>query len=400
VTVFDPHGDWRRLAALVDPREVDFYSLYSRFRPLYFNPLRIPSPYIEPDAWAEVVAQRWSIAYSTGSAGFNLIRRAIMMLYREAGVYDPDTHQVNIDASRHVRMNDLAQKIQDIRSGKVQDRGAKSVSIQVMDNVLDKLWVFTSEAGGMAYEMFSAHEGATIESWMPERRVVILEGGFKDPNLGTFIMQTLASACFLHAQGRFNAHGHRAGTFPPHILVFEEAHTIMESEHQEGEVAQAVSAGGGNIWSRLAREGRKFGLYVWASAQSLVELPDGIRDSARMLVVLNIDHEKDIREAVVKMGRVPTGMTADIDWLRFFQRLPVGWGVVRLSPSATEADSMPFLVVFPNLDHVPVPDDVQLDFILRTAGLWVSQPASRRMPVPPPSPLSPPSSPSVQFVYA
>jgi len=400
VTVFDPHGDWRRLAALVDPREVDFYSLYSRFRPLHFNPLRIPSPYIEPDAWAEVVAQRWAIAYSTGSAGFNLIRRAIMMLYREAGVYDPDTHQVNIDASRHVRMNDLAQKIQDIRSGKVQDRGAKSVSIQVMDNVLDKLWVFTSEAGGMAYEMFSAHEGATIESWMPERRVVILEGGFKDPNLGTFIMQTLASACFLHAQGRFNAHGHRAGTFPPHILVFEEAHTIMESEHQEGEVAQAVSAGGGNIWSRLAREGRKFGLYVWASAQSLVELPDGIRDSARMLVVLNIDHEKDIREAVVKMGRVPTGMTADIDWLRFFQRLPVGWGVVRLSPSATEADAMPFLVAFPNLDHVPVPDDVQLDFILRTAGLWASQPASRRTPVPPPSPPSPPSSPSVQFVYA
>ncbi len=34
--------------------------------------------------------------------GFNLIRRAIMMLYREAGVYDPDTRQVNIDASRHV----------------------------------------------------------------------------------------------------------------------------------------------------------------------------------------------------------------------------------------------------------------------------------------------------------
>ncbi len=138
--------------------------------------------------------------------------------------------------------------------------------------------IYASSAGGMAYEMFSAHEGATIETWM-SRRVVVLEGGFRDPNLGTFIMQTLASACFLHAQGRFNTHGHRAGTFPPHLLVFEEAHTIMESEVQEGDVVQAVSVGGGNIWSRLAREGRKFGLYVWASAQSLVALPEGIRDS-------------------------------------------------------------------------------------------------------------------------
>jgi hypothetical protein len=370
VTVFDPHGDWRRVALMVDPREVDFYSLYSDFRPLYFNPLRIPSPYIRPDVWAETVAQRWALAYSTGSAGFNLLRTAIMLLYREAGVYVPGTRQIDIDASRHVRLTDLAQKLADMREGKVKDRSTRAISVLVLDNILDKLWVYTAEAGGLAYELFSTHEGVTIETWMPERRLVILEGGFQDDNMRRFIMQLLASACFLHAQGRFKAHGHRAGTFPPHILVFEEAHAVMEREDQvDGEVAKAV-AGGKSIWSRLGQEGRKFGLYLWVNAQRLTGLPEGIRDSARFLTVLNIGNEKDIREAVIKMARIPTGITVDVTWMKFFQTLPFGWAAMRISPARSEEEAAPFLLAFPNLDDLPAPDDVQLDFVLRTAHLW------------------------------
>ena len=367
-TVFDPGGDWRRLLRMVDTRECSFYSLTNpKFRPLYFNPLRIPSPYISPDRWAELVAKRWAIAYSTGSTGFHAIKTAILSLYREYGVYDPHTGHVDRERSRDIRMYHLYDRLQDMRGEKARKRSKQDISIGVIDRILEKLEDFTPEVGGSTYRMYSAHEGTTVEVWMPEHHLTILEGAFEDDNLKAFIISLMGSACFLHARGRFEAHGHDTTAFAPHILVFEEAHEVMESEERELSSGGAAAVEKGTtIWNKMFDQGRKIGLHVWGIGQRLKALPEGLLSSARITIVGGLDDADDIKLAVTKMAKVTTGMSEDVPWMRLFQRMPVGYAVVKFSRLARWRDMEPVLVKFPKIVVKP-PTNEEIDYLLEMA---------------------------------
>jgi len=366
-TVFDPGGDWRRLALMVDPREVSFYSLTNpNFRPLYFNPLRIPSPYISPNRWAELVAKRWAIAYATGSTGFHAIKTAILHLYRERGVYVPRRGIINIEASADLRMTDLYDTLSAMRDEKRGKRSKQDISVGVLDRILEKMYDFTPEVGGEVYEMYSAHPGTTVEVWMAENQLTILEGSFEDDNLKAFIIALMGNACYLHAKGRYEAHGHRTTAFAPHILVFEEAHEVMESdERRMGDAASAVEKGT-TIWNKMFDQGRKFGLHVWGIGQRLSSLPKGLLSSSRITIIMGIDDEDDIKPAVVKMAKVTSAFGEDVPWMRFFQRMPVGYGVIKFSRMPRWVDQEPVLLKFPEIKVEP-PANAELDYILDMA---------------------------------
>lgn len=381
-TVFDPGGDWRRLALMVDPREVSFYSLTDpNFRPLYFNPLRIPSPYISPNRWAELVAKRWAIAYATGSTGFHAIKTAILHLYRERGVYVPQRGIIDIEASADLRMTDLYDTLSAMRDEKRGKRSKQDISVGVLDRILEKMYDFTPEVGGEVYEMYSAHPGTTVEVWMPENHLTILEGSFEDDNLKAFIIALMGNACFLHAKGRYKAHGHRTTAFAPHILVFEEAHEIMESDERRGGDAAGAVEKGTTIWNKIFDQGRKLGLHVWSNGQRLSPLPKGLLSSSRITIIMGIDDEDDIRPAVVKMAKVTSAFGEDVPWMRLFQRMPVGYGVVKFSRMPRWVDQEPVLLKFPEIKVEP-PANAELDYILDMAP-WLyagdSQEAARVM---------------------
>jgi len=366
-TVFDPGGDWRKLLRMVDPRDCSFYSLTSpRFRPLHINPLRIPSPYIRPARWAELVAKRWALSYATGATGFHAIKSAILALYKQRGVYDPKTGQVDIEASKDVRMHHLYDYLAATREDKSQKRGRQDISVGVIDRILEKLEAFTPELGGEEYWMYDAHEGTTVEVWMPENHLTILEGAFVDDNLKTFIIGLMANACFLHARGRYEAHGNDTYAFAPHILVFEEAHEVMEAQDERSQSQAAVETGA-SIWNKMTDQGRKYGLHIWSVGQRLKALPEGFLSSSRITILMGLDDADDIKLGVTKVGKVTSGMTEDLPWMRLLQRMEVGWAVCKFSRMADLKEMEPTLIKFHKIDVDP-PSNAEIDALLSTGG--------------------------------
>lgn len=139
-TVFDPTGEWRRMARLVpDAGEFRFYSLTDpACHPLLFNPLRVPSPHISPGAWAEMVAKRWALAYATGSTGYYAIKSAILRIYQDKGVIDPKTGATRWQASADISIADLYAFLDETRSEKAKARSKADISIGVIDRILEK----------------------------------------------------------------------------------------------------------------------------------------------------------------------------------------------------------------------------------------------------------------------
>jgi hypothetical protein len=369
-TVFDPGGDWRKLLLMVDPRDCSFYSLTNpHFRPLHINPLRIPSPHIRPTRWAELVAKRWALSYATGATGYHAIKSAILALYRSRGVYDPKTGHTDVEASRHVRMHHLYDYLSAAREDKSQKRSRQDISVGVIDRILEKLEAFTPEMAGEEYMMYDAHEGTTVEVWMPEHHLTILEGAFEDDNLKSFIIGLMAHACYLHARGRYEAHGNDTYAFVPHILVFEEAHEVMEAQEERSQTQAAVETGS-SLWNKMTDQGRKYGLHVWSVGQRLKALPEGFLSSSRITILMGLDDADDIKLAVTKVGKVTTGMSEDLPWMRLPQRLEVGWAVVKFSRMAELKEMEPVLIKFHFADADP-PSNAEISFLLSTASHYV-----------------------------
>lgn len=369
-TVFDPGGDWRKLLNMVDPRDCSFYSLTNpHFRPLYINPLRIPSPYIRPARWAELVAKRWALSYATGATGYHAIKAAILALYRQHGVYDPKTGHVDLEASGNVRMHHLYDYLSAAREDKSQHRSKQDISVGVIDRILEKLEAFTPEMAGEEYMMYDAHEGTTVEVWMPENHLTILEGAFEDDNLKSFVIGLMAHACFLHARGRYEVHGNDTYAFAPHILVFEEAHEVMEAQEERSQSQSAVEAGS-SLWNKMTDQGRKYGLHVWSVGQRLKALPEGFLSSSRITILMGLDDADDIKLAVTKVGKVTTGMSEDLPWMRLPQRLEVGWAVVKFSRMTDLKEMEPVLIKF-HFPDVDTPSNDEINWLLSAAKYFV-----------------------------
>jgi hypothetical protein len=241
--------------------------------------------------------------------------------------------------------------------------------VGVIDRILEKLEAFTPEMAGEEYMMYDAHEGTTVEVWMPEHHLTILEGAFEDDNLKNFVIGLMAHACYLHARGRYEAHGNDTTAFVPHILVFEEAHEVMEAQ-QERSQSQAAVETGSSLWNKMTDQGRKYGLHVWSVGQRLKALPEGFLSSSRITILMGLDDADDIKLAVTKVGKVTTGMSEDLPWMRLPQRLEVGWAVVKFSRMAELKEMEPVLIKFHFADADP-PSNAEISFLLSTASHYL-----------------------------
>lgn len=369
-TVFDPTGEWRRMGRVIaNPDEFRFYSLTNpNYHPLRFNPLSVPSPFITPAAWAEMVAKRWALAYATGSTGYYAIKSAILRLYQDRGVIDPQTGATNWQASAAISIADLYAMLDETRSRKASSRSKADISVGVMDRILEKMSDYLRDSGSSAYFMFGQAGGCLADDFMAEHVCTVLEGRFEDDGMKVFIIGLLGAAAFAHAAGRWEAHGRDTKKTPQHILVFEESHEVMEGDEHKSEAAGAVEKGT-SLFNKMFDQGRKYGLYVWGIGQRLKALPEGLLSSSRILICQSIDEADDIKLAVVKMGFLSTGMVEDVMWMKFLQSLEQGRGVVRFTrmpptDSGRKPDLMrPTLVQFPAVT-VDVPSDAELEEIL------------------------------------
>jgi len=365
ITVFDPTGEWRRMAQFVLNDEFRFYSLTDPdFHNLGFNPVAIPSDFIEPKDWIAVFSKRWALAYATGATGVSLMRRALRELYEAHDVFD---HPEN---SQQLTLGDLYTVAQGVFEEMQRNRQIDNISPGILKRILDKMEEF--QPGGLHFETFGQPGSANVEQWLWPYGVTILEGDFGDDEmLKSFIMGLLGMATYRHAASKYKDQIKQQGTLAVrrHLLVFEEAHVVMASgDKTEAESAVEKTAG---LWDDLADRGRKFGLYLMVLAQHWEGLPEGILGSAKLVVAQGVNTLKDAEAAVAALGIRP-GRSAIDDVTQVLDRLldmPVGVGICKLKrlPKQQEDEQKPVAVLFPDISMVEPPTDGQLDYLLTHA---------------------------------
>ncbi len=371
VTVFDPTGEWRRLAHLVLPTEFRFMSLTDPdFHGLHFNPVAIPSAYIEPAEWIGIVAKRWALAYATGATGVALMRRSLRQLYESRDVFRYPAQ------SQQLTLSDLYAQAQLVFAEMVKNKQVDNISPGVLKRILDKMEEFAP--GGLHYAAFGQPGQINVADWLWPYGVTILEGDFGDDEmLKSFVIGLLGMATYQHAANQYKATIKQQGSLHPrrHLLAFEEAHVIMSGgDKTEAEATVEKTA---SLWDNIADRGRKYGLYALTVAQHWEGLPDGIVGSAKIVIAQGVNTLKDAETAAAALGIRP-GRSAMDDVTQVLDKLldmPVGAGIFKRKrlPKPAEERQKPVAVLFPDISGIEPPTDRQLDTLLQNAGSIAAQ---------------------------
>ncbi len=370
VTVFDPTGEWRRLASMVLTNEFHFFSLTDpHFCPLGFNPVAIPSPYITPKDWISIFAKQWALNYATGGTGMALVQRSLRLLYEEHGVFQNPAQSANLT------LDHLYQKAKELLE-ELQKSRQDNISPGILKRIVDKLEEFTP--GGLHYENFGQPGAPDLERLLWPYGVTVVEGAFKDEMLKGFIVGLLGAATFNHSAGKYEAQIKLHGTLNVrrHLFVFEEAHVVMKSGDKTTEAQAAVEQTAG-IWDDIADRGRKYGQILMTAAQHWLGLPEGVVGSAKIVIAQGINTMEDAKAAVAALGIRPgTGamdeVTQVIDQLL---DMPVGVGICKRKrlPKSREDEQKPVACLFPDISSIEPPTDGQLAYMLAHAAQLTQQ---------------------------
>lgn len=371
ITVFDPTGEWRRLAQFVLSTEFAFHSLTDPTNyGLGFNPVAVPSPFITPKEWIGIFAKRWALAYATGATGVALMRRALRQLYAAHDVFDRP------ERARDLTLADLYEAATAVFQEMVQNRQVDNISPGILKRILDKMEEFLP--GGLYQESLGRPGPATVETWLDPYRLTVLEGDFgDDEQLKSFVMGLLGMATYQHAANRYKALIKQQGTLAVrrHLLVFEEAHVVMAAGDKT-EVANAVEPTAG-MWDTLADRGRKYGLYEMAVGQHWLGFSEGTIGAAKLVIAQSVNTLDDAKAAVAALGVRPgTSAMDDVtQLLDCLLALPVGVGIVarKRLPKSQESQMKPVAVQFPDVSRVQPPTDAQLRYLLSNAAALTAQ---------------------------
>ena len=362
VTVFDPTGEWRKLGKLIPAADFRYYSLTDpQTYPLRFNPLRIPSLYLDPAKWAAALAKQWLLAYPAGATGFHHLKGAVLDAYRAAGVIAADG-SVHLERSANLCMVDLQQALA-ARLDKLRAERSDTITAGVVKRILDKLEEFLP--GGVYHRAFGQPGGTTVAEWTAPDKATVITGKFGDDGpLKQFIIGLMVAGIYQHADERYEHYLRQRQTIPQHLLFVEEAHVVMRSDAStQTDIAQAIGEDAG-LWNNITDRGRKLGLYLWTSAQHWEPLPSGVVTSSSIAIIQKVSTVKDAEIAVSKAGRLP-GKTSIDDyskWTLSVLNMPTGVGYVRRTrKTLSQEDEMEiFPVNFVDISGIAPPSDAEL----------------------------------------
>ena len=297
VTVFDPTGEWRKLGKLVPAGDFRFYSLTDpQAYPLQFNPLRIPSSYIDPAKWAAALAKHWLLAYPAGATGFHHLKGAVLDAYRTAGVIEADG-SYHLERSGNLCMADLHQALT-ARLDKLRAERHDTITAGVVKRIVDKLEEFLP--GGVYHRAFGQPGGTTVVEWTAPDKATVVTGKFGDDGpLKQFIIGLMVSGIYQHADERYEHYLRQRKAIPQHLLFVEEAHVVMRSDAStQTDIAQAIGEDAG-LWNNITDRGRKLGLYLWTSAQHWEPLPSGVVTSSSIAIIQKVSTVKDAELSLI-----------------------------------------------------------------------------------------------------
>ncbi len=365
VTVLDPTGEWRRLAHLLLSTEFRFYSLTPGPFHVPFNPVAIPSPFITPTEWVAAFAKRWAMAYATGSTGVSLIRKALTRLYEAHEVFEYP------ERSQSLSLTDLHAHAKTLHEELLRSR-EDNISAGVLKRILDKMEEFLP--GGISHEAFGRPATTDLEGYLWPYGATVIEGSFgEDEMLKAFIIGLLGTAIYYHVEGRYQDTISREGSLDvrTHLLVFEEAHVVMQGDDQKSQLDAVLEKAAG-VWDNFADRGRKYGLFTITLAQHWRGLPEGVVGSARIVIAQGINTVNDAEAAAAALGFRPGRSSMD-EMSPIIEKLldmPVGCGIFKRKrlPKSRETEQAAVGVNFPDISKIEPPTDGQLQYLLEHAG--------------------------------
>ncbi len=377
VTVFDPTGEWRKLGWLIPQQDFQFYSLYGQVNAvegatsialplLEFNPLRIPSPYLDPAKWAAAFAKHWLLAYPAGATGFHQLKGAVLDAYRTMGVIEEDG-RVYPERSANLCMKDLHTALV-ARYTVLSKERTDAITAGVVKRIIDKLEEFLPK--GTYHRAFGQPGGTTVADWTAPDKATVITGKFGDDGpLKQFIIGLMVSGIYQHADERYEAYLRQRKPIPQHLLFVEEAHVVMRSDAStQTEIAQAIGEDAG-LWNNITDRGRKLGLYLWTSAQHWEPLPSGVVTSSSIAIIQKVSTVKDAEIAVSKAGRLPGKTSLDdySKWTLSVLNMPTGVGYVRRTRKTLnqESEMEIFPVQFVDISGIVPPADTELENIVK-----------------------------------
>ncbi len=122
--------------------------------------------------------------------------------------------------------------------------------------------------------MFKLENGENVQ-------IVLINMENYDDTIGKFIVKILSKFIFEHSKKLLN----RASN--PFHIILEEAHRYIENNNEENLVQT-------NIFSRIAKEGRKYGVLLTIITQRPTELVENVISQCANFILFRTNHPKDI----------------------------------------------------------------------------------------------------------
>lgn len=133
--------------------------------------------------------------------------------------------------------------------------------------------------------------------------------------------------------------GHPDGKALPTVLVLEEAHTFIRKGSDEGADASSPAALCREIFERIAREGRKFGLGLVLSSQRPSELSPTVLAQCNTFLLHRIVNDSDQNLVSRLVPDNVGGLLRDLPSLPSRQAILLGWAAP--IPVLVEMDELP-----------------------------------------------------------
>ena len=387
--IFDWGLDYRKLARDIPPDRFFFRSLYPDGPcPIRWNPLQFIRD-LDPEEQMAMIVDVLANAGGLGERQKGFLRETLRKLYLDVGALTFDREQVFPPADAlllqekavlsseeeavleaegfslpppvggKIWLRDLSPEVRRVlaslrsagvgirdwynaleRQLRLYESKNRSRDVEVIQGILNRL---NALAYGRLADMYAAlQEGEKPLDLTREQfpnRVVVLEGGPLGETEKAILFGWMIGQTYLAAIARYRR---SLGTnhVPEFLLVIEEANKVVvpPTSLQDGPIAQTSQ-----LFSSLARDSRKYGIYLVWLAQSPSALPPEIISCCVNFLIFRQKIGPDRQRMVEAMAKVAAGLV-EPEYIKHLSRLPVGWAVCILGKTLDEVLVEPSLV--------------------------------------------------------
>ena len=285
VVILDPKEDWRKLAGLVEHERFRFYSLKNtEFCPFKLNPFKVPYG-VDAEFHINSFVEIFSNSYELGSISRMVLKEATKELAAQVGVFDTVDPKEVTERSSTITLADVFHKL---NSDKQAQKFGKDKS-EAVDKLLDKLQVYAWDKGIM-YKLYSQKDGMSVDEFLGEDSVIVLEGGNLYSYDMSFIFGFITASIYMYAKhcrnNFYNENQYET------LLVVEDAEKVFLDNRLERQ----------SIFDDMISQAAGLGLFVTSITQRPTLMPSSVLANSGLLWVGRMCITEDISTMMDMLG--------------------------------------------------------------------------------------------------